>query len=84
MFLAHNVYLDAYAEVALVVVAGPWFHRTSMSHCWVSLGSFHLPTQQRRPQDSGLASAMIKTRLGLHSSLGLLRHNRPSQNNVGG
>ena len=83
MFPGHNIYLDVYVDLMLVVVAGPWFHRTYISRRWVSLGRLRLPTQQQRPQDNGLASATIKTRLGLHSSMWLLRHNRPSQNKVG-
>jgi hypothetical protein len=75
MSLACSVYLGAYVELLLAVVAGPMLHRTFMYRC--------IATQQRRPQDWALAWTTIRTRSDLHSFMGLLRHSRYNQNIIG-
>jgi hypothetical protein len=74
MSLACIVYLGAYVELLLAVVAGPMLHMTFMYH--------RIATQQLRPQDWVLASTTIKMRSDLHSFRGLLRHNCYNQNIV--
>jgi hypothetical protein len=54
MFLACSVYLGAYVELLLAMVAGLMLHMTSMYH--------RIPTHQRPPQEWVLASTTITTR----------------------